>query len=98
MTDREIVRCPSCDGYGWLEEDESPAQECAWCAGVGYVYRGADGVDAIIPPSDYAAQGAALESLEEQRLREMGYSGSAKKPWEQEIRGENKNRLKGGSA
>jgi DnaJ-class molecular chaperone len=95
MTEREIVRCPSCDGYGWLD-DEGETRECAWCAGVGYVYRDARGVDAVIPPADYAAQAEALERLEHERLREMGYSGSARKPWEQEIRGENKDRLRGG--
>ena len=32
---------------------------------------------------------AALENLEAHRLREMGYTGTAKKPWEQAIRQQN---------
>jgi hypothetical protein len=79
----QIVRCVSCDGYGWLSDDEA---ECDWCGGIGYVYRSANGVDQRIPPDQLAALTAELEALEAQRLRELGYSGEAKKPWEQAIR------------
>lgn len=93
----QIVRCPSCDGYGWLEaDDDGPAGDCQWCAGAGYVYRDARGIDRPIPPADYPQAAEALERLEAERLREMGYSGGAKKPWEQAIRGENAARLRGG--
>ena len=34
----EIVRCISCDGYGWFEED-GISEDCDWCGGIGYVYR-----------------------------------------------------------
>lgn len=82
-----IVRCPSCDGYGWLEPDADEASgECAWCAGVGYVYREARGVDTPIPPADYDRAAADLERLEADRLRELGYTGAAVKPWEQAVR------------
>jgi len=82
----KIVRCISCDGYGWLEDDfTGEVEDCSWCAGVGYVYR--DGkTDYRIPPSDYEKCAAELERLEVERLREMGYQGSARKPWHQEIR------------
>ena len=84
----EIVRCVSCDGYGWLDDEELGEVDCDWCAGVGYVYRDAQGVDHRIPTSDYAALIETLEAMETQRLREMGYTGSAKKPWQQAIRTE----------
>lgn len=84
----EIVRCVSCDGYGWLEDDENEVVDCDWCGGVGYVYRDARSVDHRIPPTDYAAVAETLEALETQRLREMGYTGNAKKPWQQAIRQE----------
>jgi hypothetical protein len=83
----EVVRCVSCDGYGWLD-DEAGESDCDWCAGVGYVYRDETGVDRRIPSSDFAAVAHTLEALETQRLREMGYTGGAKKPWEQSIRKE----------
>ncbi|HYO88935.1 MAG TPA: hypothetical protein VER79_09820 [Candidatus Limnocylindrales bacterium] len=92
MTDPALARCPSCDGYGWLEEDDGTA-ECAWCAGAGYVTRDADGIDRAIPAADYGRLAAQLEALEAERLRELGYSGAAKKPWEQEIRLERKDGL-----
>jgi hypothetical protein len=83
----EIVRCPSCDGFGWQEDEfNAESADCDWCAGVGYVYRDAQGIDHIIPATDYAQFNAQLEQLEQERLHEMGYSGQAKKPWEQEIR------------
>jgi hypothetical protein len=82
-----IVRCVSCDGFGWVEDDEiSGVVECDWCAGVGYVYRDNGGLDHKIPPADYGRVADRLEQLEQVRLREMGYQGSAKKPWEQTIR------------
>jgi hypothetical protein len=80
----DIVRCVSCDGYGWLSEDGEA--ECDWCRGIGYVYRSVAGVDQPIPPTDLPALGEKLEALEVERLREIGYSGAAKKPWEQAIR------------
>jgi hypothetical protein len=81
------VRCISCDGFGWLEDEFTGEQsDCDWCGGAGYVYRDAQGVDHKIPPADYARISAVLEILEEERLREMGYSGQAKKPWEQDVR------------
>jgi hypothetical protein len=91
---RSIVRCASCDGFGWLE-DEGQVTDCDWCAGVGYVYRDEQGVDYPIPEADYGAVAETLEALEAERLREMGYTGEAKRPWEQEIRGENAARLRG---
>lgn len=80
-----IVRCLSCEGYGWLDEEEG-AQDCDWCGGVGYVYREPGGADRPIPESDFEARGAQLEQLEAERMRELGYTGEAKKPWEQAIR------------
>lgn len=84
----EIVRCPSCDGYGWFDDDMmgDGGQECDWCGGIGYVYRAQDGTDAPIPRADYARLADELEALERERLREMGYQGEAKKPWEQDVR------------
>ncbi len=84
----KILRCASCDGFGWFEaEDFSGATEdCDWCAGVGYVYRDENGRDRPIPKSDFSAVAAELERLELERLREMGYRGAAKKPWQQAIR------------
>ena len=82
-----IVRCASCDGFGWFEEDFSGATEdCDWCGGVGYVYRDAAGGDRPIPKTDYATVADALERLELERLRALGYQGGAKKPWRQAIR------------
>lgn len=85
----EIVRCLSCDGYGW-DEDEftGEAEDCAWCAGIGYVYRDVAQIDHKIPQADLrqAAVSAKLEALENERMREIGYSGTAKKPWQQDIR------------
>lgn len=83
----EIVRCVSCEGYGWFEDElTGEAVDCEWCGGVGYVYRDEGGVDHRIPPADYGRVAARLESLETERMREMGYKGEAKKPWEQAIR------------
>lgn len=81
-----IVRCVSCEGYGWFEDDDGQTQDCDWCGGIGYVYRDANGLDIRIPPADYQAVSAQLEQLEIERLRALGYTGEAKKPWEQKIR------------
>ncbi|GEM_PF-1394937 len=97
-----IVRCAACDGYGWLDADEDAdldfdtlapdaaphagAVECRWCGGIGYVYRAANGIDRRIPPEDYAPHADTLERLEVERLREIGYTGDAKKPHQQQIR------------
>jgi len=82
----QIVQCPSCDGYGWLEDDEAGVLDCSWCAGIGYVYRDARGVDRRIPPADQQAAAETLERLETERLRRLGYSGAAKHPREQAVR------------
>ncbi len=82
-----IVRCVSCDGYGWFEDDFSgESTDCDWCRGVGYVYRDAASRDRPIPRADFSAVSAELEALELQRLRDLGYQGEAKKPWQQAIR------------
>ncbi|MBZ0298290.1 MAG: hypothetical protein K8J31_01035 [Anaerolineae bacterium] len=81
----QIVRCVSCEGYGWFEEDGQTG-DCDWCGGVGYVYRDERSVDHKIPAADYGAVADTLEKLEIQRLRDMGYTGQAKKPWDQAIR------------
>lgn len=78
----DIVLCVSCEGYGWFEDEG----DCDWCGGAGYVYRDAGGVDHKIPESDYGKVADVLETLETERLREMGYTGEAKKPWEQAVR------------
>jgi hypothetical protein len=82
----QIVRCPSCDGYGWVEDDDGKVQDCDWCSGVGYVYRDEQGVDHPIPESDYPHVANTLERLEQERMRDLGYSGSARHPREQDIR------------
>ncbi|MCA9912800.1 MAG: hypothetical protein KC496_05610, partial [Anaerolineae bacterium] len=84
-----IVRCISCDGYGWLEDEfTGETEDCDWCGGIGYVYRLQDGTDQKIPQSELqdAMISRELERLEKDRMQEMGYQGSAKKPWEQDIR------------
>lgn len=81
-----IIRCPSCDGFAWIEDDDGQAVDCDWCGGAGYVYRDESSVDHVIPESDYGKVADVLEKLEIERLRELGYTGSAKKPWEQAIR------------
>jgi hypothetical protein len=84
---RQIVRCVSCDGYGWVvDEFTGEESDCDWCHGTGYVYRDASGVDQPIPEAEYGKVADLLERLEEKRLREMGYSGSAVHPDEQPIR------------
>ncbi len=83
----KIVRCISCEGYGWTTDDfTGETEDCAWCNRTGYVYQDADGTQRPIPDSDYAAVADQLEALEQQRLREIGYTGEAKPPWEQNIR------------
>jgi hypothetical protein len=82
-----VERCPSCDGAGWYTDEETDESlTCDWCNGVGYVYRDSSGVDHGIPPADYEQLTPTLERLEIERLREMGYTGQAKKPWEQDVR------------
>lgn len=85
----QIVRCPSCDGFGWNEDDFTGEEEdCSWCAGIGYVYRDEALVDHKIPLEDLkqADVSDSLEKLETERMREIGYTGGAKKPWQQDIR------------
>jgi hypothetical protein len=81
----DIVRCISCDGFGWFEDD-GQAADCEWCGGIGYTYRDAAGHDRRIPRADYEAVSERLEQLEAERMREIGYTGEARKPWEQAIR------------
>jgi hypothetical protein len=81
----QIVLCVSCEGYGWFEEFDE-VSDCDWCGGAGYVYRDANNVDHKIPEADYGKVADQLEKLEADRMREMGYTGDAKKPWEQAIR------------
>lgn len=93
------MRCTACDGYGWVEEEaddfggEAEGIECKWCGGIGYVYRDEKGVSRRIPPEDYATQAETLERLELERLREIGYTGQAKQPWQQQIRIERGDRI-----
>lgn len=83
----QIVRCVSCEGYGWQTDELTGGEtDCDWCDGTGYVYRDADGVDHRIPDKDYGKVADQLEQLESERMREMGYQGSARKPWDQDIR------------
>ncbi len=83
----KIVRCVSCEGYGWFEDDWTGAtSDCDWCSGIGYVYRDEQGADQRIPESDFGKVADTLEQLDTQRMKEMGYQGEAKKPWEQPIR------------
>jgi hypothetical protein len=86
---KKIVRCLSCEGYGWYEDEfTGETTDCDWCDGVGYVYRDAQNIDHKIPLEDLKQPdiSAQLEMLEGERLREMGYRGEAKKPWQQDIR------------
>ena len=81
-----IIRCASCDGFGWFDDEfDGKSEGCDWCAGVGYVYH-QDGRDLAIPQVDFEAVSDELERLEHERLRELGYQGAARKPWQQEIR------------
>lgn len=84
----DVVRCASCDGYGWEMDESGGAPDCAWCGGIGYVYRDQAGIDKRIPKEDYESVSTRLEQLEVERLRELGYQGEPKKPWEQKIRQE----------
>ncbi|NDJ62366.1 MAG: hypothetical protein GYB67_14660 [Chloroflexi bacterium] len=91
-----IVRCASCDGYGWLDADllddldgadqAEAVLDCDWCGGGGYVYRDDRGVERRIPDADYPKLAATLEQLERERMRDIGYTGSAKHPTQQAIR------------
>ncbi|MCC6614424.1 MAG: hypothetical protein IT320_13165 [Anaerolineae bacterium] len=80
------VRCPSCEGYGWISDVFGDEGECDWCQGIGYVCRDEQGTDHPIPVDQLGAMMETLEALESERLRELGYTGQAKKPWEQAIR------------
>lgn len=88
MSDRKkrIIRCLSCSGYAWIEDDDGQVVDCDWCGGVGYVYRDDDDIDHRIPEADYPHVADILEKLEVERMREIGYTGEAKKPWEQAVR------------
>jgi hypothetical protein len=86
----QIVRCAACDGYGWIDDEDERETECRWCGGIGYVYRDERGIDRRIPENEYEQHAEALERLELERLREIGYTGTAKKPWEQAIRQQRK--------
>jgi hypothetical protein len=84
---KKIVRCISCDGFGWFEDDfTGEVEDCDWCGGVGYVYRIDNKADSPIPKADFEQVADELEHLETKRLRELGYQGQAKKPWQQDIR------------
>jgi hypothetical protein len=84
---KQIVRCVSCEGYGWFtDEFTGETEDCDWCGGTGYVYRDADGIDYRIPDSEYGEVADRIEKLELQRMHGLGYDGMAKKPWEQAIR------------
>ncbi len=83
----EVKRCPSCEGYGWFEDEFSgEATDCDWCHGTGYVYRDAQGVDHPIPEADYGKVADLLETLDHERMHDMGYSGTALHPDQQPIR------------
>jgi len=83
----KIVRCISCDGFGWFEDGfTGDVDDCDWCGGVGYVYRTDKKTDSRIPKTDFEQIAEELEELETERLRELGYQGQAKKPWHQDIR------------
>ncbi len=87
MTIETLVRCVSCEGYGWFTNEVSgETEDCDWCDGVGYVYRNAKGVDRRVPPEEYGQVADRLEKLEIQRMRDLGYRGQPKPPWEQNIR------------
>ncbi|MBL8133602.1 MAG: hypothetical protein JNL42_17195 [Anaerolineae bacterium] len=96
------ARCAACDGYGWVEQDADDAMgvaegdagsECAWCGGIGYVLQDERGVSRRIPEDQLAAHSETLERLELERLRQIGYSGEARKPWQQQIRLERGDRI-----
>lgn len=88
-----IIRCVACDGYGWVDDPDEPGADCTWCGGIGYVYRDERGIDRRIPAAELDGLTETLERLETERLRELGYSGGAKKPWQQQIRRERGDRL-----
>jgi hypothetical protein len=83
----QIVRCPSCAGYGWVEDElEGGVQDCDWCDATGYLYEDGKGIQRRIPHVDYGIVADQLEALEQQRMRELGYQGLPKPPWEQAVR------------
>jgi hypothetical protein len=74
---KKIVRCLSCEGYGWYEDEfTSETTDCDWCDGVGYVYRDAQNIDHKIPLEDLKQPdiSAQLELLEGERLRKASAS------------------------
>lgn len=82
-----VARCASCEGYGWFEDGfDGEVEDCDWCRGLGYVYRDASGGDSPIPAADYGKLAEELERLEAERMRDLGYLGEARKPWQQAIR------------
>jgi hypothetical protein len=84
---KQIVRCISCEGYGWFTDElTGETEDCDWCGGTGYVYRDADGIDYRIPDSDYGKVADVIEKLELQRMHGLGYQGAPRKPWERAIR------------
>ena len=87
MTAMKIRRCVSCDGYGWFEDEfTGETTDCDWCGGTGYIYRDANGIDHKIPEADYGKVANVLEQLEQNRMRDLGYTGTALHPDEQPIR------------
>ena len=69
---------------GWFEDElDGIVADCDWCQGCGYVYRDAKGVDRAITPAEYSRVAAELERLEAERLRQLGYTGKAKRPGEE---------------
>ncbi|MDE2818753.1 MAG: hypothetical protein OXN94_04845 [Chloroflexota bacterium] len=82
-----VVRCASCEGYGWFEDGiGGEVEDCDWCRGLGYVYREASRGDRPIPAADFGKLSGELERLEAERMQELGYQGKARKPWQQAIR------------
>ena len=47
------------------------------------MYQLENGAQQQIPNSDYGKVADQLELLEQERMRELGYKGAAKPPWEQ---------------
>jgi hypothetical protein len=98
MTDPgTITRCAVCDGYGWIAQEHDPfddlfaqaedaSVECRWCGGIGYVTQDARGIARRIPEEDLPTLADRLEEMEAERLRAIGYTGTAKAPHQQAIR------------
>ena len=90
-TRRSPAASPAMVSAGLRTKSAAEVEDCDWCAGAGYVYRDedrarfADSAQRITPPCPLN-----LEKLELERLREMGYRGGARKPWQQAIRKDTK--------